>query len=697
MGATRQSAPVTVSVAPPPGRTNVALGAYGTTVIASSSLGASYPASSVNNGDRRGTNWGDGGGWADGTSNAWPDWLEVQFYAPQMIEEIDLFTVQDNAGSPVDPTPTMTFTKWGIVDFTVEYWTGTAWQVMPGGTVTANNKVWWQLHFAPISTSRIRVQITKGKSSYSRLTEVEAYATLGSFNNPPTVSITSPANDSTFIIPTTVPLSATASDADGSITGVSFYTNGTLLGSGAGSGGTYTFDWSATTAGVYSVTAVATDNLGLTRASAPITVRLTTSGSRVNVAQASNGGIAVASSIYSAAYPAAGAINGDRKGVNFGNGGGWADGTRNVWPDWLEVQFNGSQTIEEIDVFTVQDNVASPATPTPGMTFTQYGIEDFIVEYWTGSGWQAVPNGVVTNNNLVWRQIIFTPLTTSRIRVAVTKGKASYSRVVEIEAFTTPGSANGAPTVSLSSPVQGAIVTAGAEVSLSATAADSDGTVSRVDFYADTTWLGTGAAAGSLYTLTWAAEAGTYAITAVATDNHGATTTTAPVTVTVVPPGGRVNVALAAGGSTVAVSSTYNAGYPALSLINGDRKGVNWGSGGGWADGTNGQWPDWVEIQFSGPKAIEEIDLFTVQDTAGSPVEPTPTMTFTKWGVQDFTVQYWTGTAWQTVPGGSVVGNNKVWRQFTFASITTSRIRIQVTKALQSYSRLIEIEAWAQP
>ncbi len=44
-------------------------------------------------------------------------------------------------------------------------------------------------------------------------------------------------------------------------------------------------------------------------------------------------------------------INGDRRGLNWGSGGGWNDGTANGWPDWLEVQFNGPQTIDEIDVF----------------------------------------------------------------------------------------------------------------------------------------------------------------------------------------------------------------------------------------------------------------------------------------------------------------------------------------------------------
>ena len=47
-----------------------------------------------------------------------------------------------------------------------------------------------------------------------------------------------------------------------------------------------------------------------------------------------------------------GAINGDRRGQPWGAGGGWNDGTPNTWPDWLEIDFSGAQTIDEIDVFT---------------------------------------------------------------------------------------------------------------------------------------------------------------------------------------------------------------------------------------------------------------------------------------------------------------------------------------------------------
>jgi hypothetical protein len=157
---------------------------------------------------------------------------------------------------------------------------------------------------------------------------------------------------------------------------------------------------------------------------------------RANIALASNGATALASSTYSSGFDPSGAINGDRLGSNWGAGGGWNDSTANTWPDWLEIDFNGAQTIGEVDVFTVQDNYASPRTPTSTMTFTLYGLTDFQVQYWTGNGWATVPNGAISGNNLVWRQVTFAPLTTTKIRIYVTAALNSYSRITEVEAYT---------------------------------------------------------------------------------------------------------------------------------------------------------------------------------------------------------------------------------------------------------------------
>ncbi|HKJ22944.1 MAG TPA: hypothetical protein VKA13_07635, partial [Gammaproteobacteria bacterium] len=57
-------------------------------------------------------------------------------------------------------------------------------------------------------------------------------------------------------------------------------------------------------------------------------------------------------------------------------------------------------------------------------------------------------------------------------------------------------------------------------------------------------------------------------------------------------------------------------------------------------------------------------------------------------------VQYWNGSAWATVPGGSVTGNNHVWRTFSFSAVSTNRVRVLVHKALGGYSIVTELEAY---
>jgi RHS repeat-associated protein len=312
-------------------------------------------------------------------------------------------------------------------------------------------------------------------------------------------------------------------------------------------------------------------------------------GTRINVALASNGGTATASSTLSPYVPAY-VINGSRRATN---SEGWLDNTYASFPDWVQVDFNGSKTISEIDVVTQQDDPQNPVEPTLTQTFSLYGITAFDAQYWTGSAWATVPGGSVTGNNKVWRQFSFSPITTTKIRVVVNAGADNaFSRVVEVEAWTGPG-----PT----------------------------------------------------------------------------------------------NYALTANGGTATASSTLSPYVPAY-VINGSRRATNSDV---WLDSTYNSFPDWVQVDFNGSKTISEIDVITQQDDPQNPIEPTLTQTFSLYGITAFDVQYWTGSAWATVPGGSVTGNNKVWRQFTFSPITTTNIRVVVNAgADNAFSRVIEVEAW---
>lgn len=88
------------------------------------------------------------------------------------------------------------------------------------------------------------------------------------------------------------------------------------------------------------------------------------------------------------------------------------------------------------------------------------------------------------------------------------------------------------PTVTITSPTNNAPFTPGSTIAITAAAADSDGTVTNVQFTANGTNLGSVASAP--FTFSWMnLSAATYALRAVASDNRGLTATSTPVTVIV--------------------------------------------------------------------------------------------------------------------------------------------------------------------
>jgi len=108
---------------------------------------------------------------------------------------------------------------------------------------------------------------------------------------------------------------------------------------------------------------------------------------------------------------------------------------------------------------------------------------------------------------------------------------ASVSRTITVSSSV---STNQPPNISLTSPASGATFTAPGSITLSANASDSDGTIVRVDFYSGSTLLGTDTS--SPYSLAWNnVLAGSYALTAVAHDNAGATTVSSTNDITVKP------------------------------------------------------------------------------------------------------------------------------------------------------------------
>lgn len=150
-------------------------------------------------------------------------------------------------------------------------------------------------------------------------------------SNPPVVAFTSPTDNASFTQGTAITLTATATDADGSIASVKFYDGTTLLTTDMSSA--YSFNWTGVAVGTHTVKAVATDNSGNTT-EASITVK-------VNVPQGPYSGTA---------FPIPGTIQLEEfdKG---GNGIAYLDNT----PGSAVTPVVNYRTDEDVDIETCTD------------------------------------------------------------------------------------------------------------------------------------------------------------------------------------------------------------------------------------------------------------------------------------------------------------------------------------------------------
>jgi len=145
-----------------------------------------------------------------------------------------------------------------------------------------------------------------------------------------------------------------------------------------------------------------------------------------------------------------------------------------------------------------------------------------------------------------------------------------------------------------------------------------------------------------------------------------------------------------------ATASTTKAGYDPRTVIDGERRGINFLTGGGWASAapTNN---DWLQVDFGDFKYISEIDVYMLRDDFTNPEPIGSDLTFSKdkYGLIDFAVQYRSkfGEWVDLEPGGRVTGNNKVLRQFTFRELRTKQIRVLASMTPDGYTRLTEVEA----
>jgi hypothetical protein len=148
----------------------------------------------------------------------------------------------------------------------------------------------------------------------------------------------------------------------------------------------------------------------------------------------------------------------------------------------------------------------------------QPGPTQYIVAGATVSGSQDLDTYYNLTQGVTFQHVY--PDGSGNIKVYVNGTATSQFAVISgLQVF--PGSASvGTPAVSLTTPANGTIFSEGGNLTISATASETGGTITKVEFYADTIKIGEVDTAP--YNFTWTDPApGSYLITAKATDNVG--------------------------------------------------------------------------------------------------------------------------------------------------------------------------------
>src|SRR6266478_3874478 len=110
-------------------------------------------------------------------------------------------------------------------------------------------------------------------------------------NTRPSVTITAPTTNATYVGPANVIITATATDSDGSVSQVNFYDGATLLGTATPTGTANQYQRSLSPSfGPHTYVAVANDNGGRTSSSDPVSIFVNGAGS-INIISPSSGSV----------------------------------------------------------------------------------------------------------------------------------------------------------------------------------------------------------------------------------------------------------------------------------------------------------------------------------------------------------------------------------------------------------------------
>jgi Big-like domain-containing protein/glucodextranase-like protein len=373
-----------------------------------------------------------------------------------------------------------------------------------------------------------------------------------SVGTPPIVVLKQPDDCSVFVPAVSITLAADAVDQNGWIKKVEFYAGTTPIGTATRK--PYTVTWSSVPQGTYTLTARASNHLDLTSDSPPITIKVEppNTPSTVQITQPDAGtNVRVSSTVIviaSASDPdGVKKVIFNENGVEFGSSVG-----PTFSAPWTPTQVGTRQltatVIDNRDSITTSAEVAvnaiANALPTANLTSPANNAayrEPATVAY---SAAAADSDGNVTQGELLLdgQSLLTVPgagpysgnlpnvpagAHTVQVRVKDNDGGFGLSNVANINV-----AANSLPNVQISAPTNGSTFDAPGSIVIAATASDPDGSVTKVEFFADGTSIGS--STGPSFSVEWSGAAlGVHSLTAVATDNDGGTRTSATVSITV--------------------------------------------------------------------------------------------------------------------------------------------------------------------
>ena len=423
----------------------------------------------------------------------------------------------------------------------------------------------------------------------------------GRGNGAPTVSITRPQHGATIFVPADVVIEATARDSDGAVTRVDFFADGNRLSTDRSA--PYRTTWRNVPSGDHTLTTIATDDRGATRSSAPVVISVRADD-------------AVTVSLRNGS----GAYNGmtdtkimrDTPAINFGS--------------TSRLEIDGSPDSAAIFRWDVTSIPPGSRVLDASLSVRVFGLSGEVYEFYAlkrnavesqatwerasrGNNWQkpgaagandreSTVLGSIAGSSTGSTVIDLNSSGLAKVQDWVDHPARNYGLILldyanadgldlrsgeygtvahrpQLTITYEPAGgepSNQSPTVSITSPTDGAVYTEPASLVIHASAADRDGNVTRVRFYADGKLLGSDTS--SPYRFTWSSPGpGLRRLSAVATDSDGAVATSSTV---------RVDVK-AAGGETLTVSLREGGdGYKGVTdtFINKERAGKNYGASG---------------------------------------------------------------------------------------------------------------------